>query len=355
MDIVEASLKTMGFQVTRLMFDGDGEDAVQNIFARLGTQGPHLCFLGHTDVVPAGREEEWSHPPFAAEIADGKLYGRGSADMKSGIAAFIAAVSRFVEGNRSFNGSISLLVTGNEEGNAVNGTVKVVSWMRENGQLPDVALVGEPSNPNEMGEAIKVGRRGSWNGVLTVRGVQGHSAYPEKADNPVPKLIAMLHELSQIKLDDGNEIFPPSHIVISSVDVGNPTFNVIPALATAKINIRYNNLWTRETLESHVRSVLDCSGFEYELQGSGFYSSFLAEGPEWRDMVISAVSEVSGKVPVPNTLGGASDACHIAPYCPVVEYGAVNASIHKVDEYVKLTDIEELTRTYLALLGKYFS
>lgn len=355
LDVVVGTLEPMGFQVTRLRFQQEGSEPVDNIFARLGTEGSHLCFLGHTDVVPTGREEEWTHPPFAAEIADGKLYGRGTADMKGGVAAFVAAVSRFVAQNGVFKGSISLLITGDEEGMSVNGTIKVVEWMQQNGQIPDVALVGEPSNPHKMGEVIKVGRRGTWNGRLKVRGVQGHSAYPEKADNPVPKLVAMLHMLAQHKLDDGNEFFPPSHLVLSSVDVGNKAFNVIPASAEAMINIRYNNLWTPETLEAHIRSLLDQTGYSYDLDCWSFYTSFLAKGSEWRDMVASAVRDVSGLDPEFTTGGGASDACHIAPFCPVVEYGVVNHSIHKVDEYVKLGDLEELTETYLLVLRKYFS
>jgi len=250
---------------------------------------------------------------------------------------FLADHPDFVEKD---SGSISLLITGDEEGLSVNGTVKVVDWLKRHDQLPDVALVGEPSNADHMGQRIQVGRRGSWNGKLRVQGVQGHSAYPEKADNPVPKMVEMLHKLAQHRLDEGNEFFPPSHLVLASVDVGNNAFNIIPARVEAMINIRYNNVWTRETLESHVRSLLDECGYAYELESWSYYQSFLVKDTEWRDLVAGVVQEASGHKPIFNTGGGASDACHIAPYCPVVEYGVTNATIHKVDEHVEVKDIE---------------
>jgi len=355
LDVVDHALHSLGFTVTRLRFFDEESDAVDNLFARLGIEGPHLCFLGHTDVVPVGTEGDWVHPPFAAQIEDGKLYGRGTADMKSGVAAFIAAVSRFVQQNKDFKGSISLLITGDEEGPSVNGTIKVIEWMQRHCQMPDVALVGEPSNPKEMGEVMRIGRRGSWNARLVVDGRQGHSAYPELADNPVPKLIALLHRLLQEKLDDGSEFFPPSHLVISSVDVGNPAPNIIPAHAEALINVRFNDKWTSKTLDAHLRRLLDEVGVVYHLKGWCNAESFIVKDEAWRNLVVEAVQETSGQTPVFNMGGGTSDARYIAPFCPVVEYGGVNETIHHVDEYVKLDDVEELTRTYQVVLRKYFS
>lgn len=361
--VMAEPLEAMGFKISWLPFVEEKTELVENFFARLGTKdrksgGKHLCYMGHTDVVPVGRMDDWTYPPFAAEIHDGKLYGRGASDMKSANAAFVVAAQRFQGDHPNFVkddiGSISLLITGDEEGLSVNGTIKVVDWLKRHDQLPDVALVGEPSNADHMGQRIQVGRRGSWNGKLRVQGVQGHSAYPEKADNPVPKMVEMLHKLAQHRLDEGNEFFPPSHLVLASVDVGNNAFNIIPARVEAMVNIRYNSLWTRETLESHVRSLLDECGYAYELESWSYYQSFLVKDTEWRDLVAGVVQEASGHKPIFNTAGGASDACHISPYCPVVEYGVTNATIHKVDEHVEVKDIEELTETYRLILEKFF-
>ena len=348
-------LSRMGFDIHRLRFEQEGYDPIDNIFARRGTTGRHLCYMGHTDVVPAGRESDWTHPPFAANIENGILYGRGVADMKGGNCAFVAAVSRFLNERPDFGESISLLITGDEEAKAVNGTVKVIDWMREQKHMPDVALVGEPSNTNHMGEMIRVGRRGSLNGKIMVRGIQGHSAYPERSDNPVPHLVRLLSRLIDEKLDHGTADFPPSHIVISSVDVGNPAPNVIPARAEALFNIRFNDTWNAAKLESHLRHILDAINPNYEMDVWCNAQSFVTVNHPWRDIVLAAVEKISGKKPRADTGGGTSDARFIAQDCPVVEYGLLNTTIHKIDEHAPVADIETLTATYTEILRSYFA
>lgn len=348
-------LEKMGFDIHRLRFEQEGYDPIDNVFARLGTSGRHLCYMGHTDVVPVGRESDWTHPPFAAEIENGILYGRGVADMKGGNCAFVAAVSRFLNERPEFSESISLLITGDEEAKSVNGTVKVLGWMREQKQMPDVALVGEPSNSNHMGEIIRVGRRGSLSGKIMVKGVQGHSAYPERSDNPIPHLVRLLSRLIDEKLDNGTADFQPSHIVISSVDVGNPASNIIPARAEALFNIRFSDTWNSTTLEAHLRTILDAVNPNYEMDVWSNAQSFVTVNHPWRDIVIDAVAKISGTKPRGDTGGGTSDARFIAGDCPVVEYGLLNKTIHKVDEHAAVTDIETLTATYTEILRTYFA
>jgi len=348
-------LAKMGFDIHRLRFEEEGYDPIDNIFARLGTSGRHLCYMGHTDVVPVGRESDWTHPPFAAEIENGILYGRGVADMKGGNCAFVAAVSRFLHERPDFKESISLLLTGDEEAKSVNGSVKVIDWMHTQNQMPDVALVGEPSNTKHMGEIIRVGRRGSLNGKIMVKGIQGHSAYPERSDNPIPHLVRLLSRLIDEKLDEGTADFPPSHIVISSVDVGNPAPNIIPARAEAMFNIRFNDSWTATTLEAHLRSILDAVNPNYEMTIWCNAQSFVTANHPWRDIVINAVQKISDTKPRADTGGGTSDARFIAQDCPVVEYGLLNATIHKVDEHASTADIETLTATYTEILRSYFA
>lgn len=348
-------LSKMGFDIHRLRFEEEGEDPIDNVFARLGTSGRHLCYMGHTDVVPVGRESDWTHPPFAADIENGILYGRGVADMKGGNCAFVAAVSRFLNERPEFAESISLLITGDEEAKAVNGTVKVLDWMRKEKQIPDVALVGEPSNTNHMGEIIRVGRRGSLSGTIMVKGIQGHSAYPERSDNPIPHLVRLLSRLIDEKLDNGTADFIPSHIVISSIDVGNPASNVIPARAEALFNIRFNDTWTAATLEAHLRKILDAVNPNYEMKVWSNAQSFVTVNHPWRDIVINAVAKISDTKPRGDTGGGTSDARFIAGDCPVVEYGLLNATIHKVDEHARVEDIETLTATYTEILRSYFA
>lgn len=359
LDVIANALIPLGFEIHRLRFD-EGGVPIDNIFARFGTESPHICYLGHTDVVPPGDEAAWKFPPFSATIEDGILYGRGTADMKGCNAAFVAAISRMLNEQRP-KGSISLLITGDEEGYAINGTVKVVQWLRENNQMPDVALVGEPSNASAMGQAMRVGRRGSLKGTITVKGIQGHSAYPERADNPCPRLIRLLNAFINIKLDDGTEFFPASHIVVSSIDVGNPASNVIPEKATALFNVRFNNLWTPEKLEAKFNEVLGATGEPYEMNLWCNALSFITDATaganekSWTNIIADAVEKVSGTRPKADTGGGTSDARFIAPYCPTVEYGVLNATIHKTDEHTTLADLEALTQTYHEILRTYLT
>ena len=354
LDMVANALIPLGFDIERLRFEEDGTAPIDNIFARFGSSGPHLCYLGHTDVVPPGDESLWKHPPFSAAIEDGIVYGRGTADMKGCNAAFIAAISRLFNEQRP-KGSISLLITGDEEAAAINGTVKVIEWMRHNKQMPDVAIVGEPSNASAMGQTLRVGRRGSLTGTITVTGIQGHSAYPERADNPVPRLIRLLSQLIDYKFDEGTEHFPATHLVASSVDVGNPAANVIPSKATALFNMRFNNLWTKETLEEKLRALLNDAGEPYEMSVWSNAASFITQPGEWTNLVRDAVTKVSGKTPKFDTGGGTSDARFIAPFCPTVEYGLLNATIHKTDEHTTVSDLHELTATYYEILRKYLT
>ncbi len=354
LDVMARPLSDMGFQIHRLRFEDKDTPAIDNVFARLGTGGRHFCYMGHTDVVPVGSVDDWTYPPFAAEIHNGKMYGRGVADMKGGNCAFVAAVSRFLSEYPDFNESISLLLTGDEESVAVNGSIKVIEWMKDKNQLPDVALVGEPGNPTQMGQVMRVGRRGSLNGRIQVRGIQGHSAYPERADNPVVHITNLVHRLVHEKLDDGTDDFPPSHIVISSVDVGNPAPNIIPARAEALFNMRFNDAWSAQTLERHIRQILDDIYPKYDLTVWSNAESFVTANHPFRDIVSKAIEKVSGQKPEANTGGGTSDARFIAKYCPVVEYGLVNATIHKVDEHADVRDIEVLTETYTEILRSYF-
>ena len=342
--IVAAHLETLGFTVHHLRF---GNTA--NIFARLGTNPPHICFAGHTDVVPPG--EGWTHPPFAATIHEGRLFGRGAADMKGAIAAFIAATVRHIAGGPP-HGSISLLITGDEEGEATDGTVRVLEWMAASSQIPDICIVGEPTNPAALGEIVKIGRRGSLNATITAHGTQGHVAYPQRAANPIHPLIAALAELTTHALDQGTADFEPSSLQVTSIDVGNPAGNVIPRRATARLNIRFNNRhtgaglakWLNETVARH------CPGATLAISISG--EAFLTGG-ELGDRLAGIVERVIGLRPKLDTGGGTSDARFIARYCAVAEFGLVGATMHKVDEHVTLADLHALTEVYAAVLGDF--
>ena len=350
LDVLANALTPLGFTCTRLPF-GEGVERVHNLFARAGTAKPHFCFAGHTDVVPTGSEAQWKHPPFAAAVEGGTLYGRGTADMKGAIAAFVAAVSRVGTGK----GSISLLITGDEEGPARNGTRKVLEWMRASGHVPDVALVGEPTSPAHVGEAIKVGRRGSMTGRLVVRGTQGHVAYPRQADNPIPRLVRMLAALKENALDEGSERFQPSNLEVTTVDVGNPATNVIPGEARATFNIRFNDLHTSASLEKWLRATLDRVTPKYELAIEVSGESFLTKSGAFTDLLRDAIAEKFGAPPEFSTSGGTSDARFIKDYCPVAEFGLVNRTIHKVDEHVPLADLAALTDAYAMILRRYFA
>jgi succinyl-diaminopimelate desuccinylase len=346
-------LSDAGFDCHHLPF-GEGGERVPNLFARIGSDGPHLCYAGHTDVVPPGREEAWRFGPFNPEVKDGVLYGRGASDMKGSVAGFAVAAAEFIKSG-AFNGSISLLITGDEEGPAVNGTVKVLEWMKEHGHVPDVCLVGEPTNPSALGQEVKIGRRGSLNGYLTVNGTQGHVAYPHLAQNPLPELIEMLGVLSVHVFDEGTEFFPPTNLEITTIDVGNPATNVIPAQGRAEFNIRFNDTWTRQSLQDKILELLQSSGRLYEIEFEGNAESFITQPGAWSKIVQNAVCDVTGKVPECTTGGGTSDARFIVDYCPVIECGAINASIHQIDENAAVEDLEKLTKIYGRILERYFS
>jgi succinyl-diaminopimelate desuccinylase len=351
-DVIAAVLTSVGFRCDRLRFDEPGTAPVDNLYARLGHGQPHLMFAGHTDVVPSGDRDAWRVDPFAGEILDGVLYGRGAVDMKGAIACFIAASARFLDGCRAA-GSISLLITGDEEGPAINGTRKVLAWLKERGEPPDACLVGEPTNPTRLGEMVKIGRRGSLTGMLEVAGVQGHAAYPERADNPIPRLLAMLQALSSDPLDDGTEHFEPSQLVITSIDVGNPASNVIPARARAIFNVRFNDWHTARSLECRLRARLEAVGGDFRLETSSNAEAFLTAPGAFTDLLEALIERELAIVPELSTTGGTSDARFIKDICPVVEFGLVGATIHQVDERVPLTDLEALTGVYQTLIESY--
>ena len=338
-DLVAATLEGLGFTVWRLPFG-----TTPNLFARRGSEGPHLCFAGHTDVVPPG--EGWASGPFDAEIHDGRLIGRGAVDMKGAIAAFIAAIPD--EGR-----SISLLITGDEEGPAVDGTVRVLDWMAANGHIPDFCLVGEPTNPEHLGDVIKIGRRGSLNAVVTVHGTQGHVAYPHKADNPLHRLVRAVDALTAAPLDAGSAWFEPSSLQLTSIDVGNAATNVIPATATARLNIRFNDLHTGARLEAWLRATVARHAERFELQVSVSGESFLtAPGPRVAALQ-AAIAQATGRTPRLDTGGGTSDARFIARFCPVAEFGLVGATMHQVDERVPVAELHALTDAYRAVIASF--
>ena len=344
-DVLAEALSRLGFGVSRLRFG-----AIENLFARIGEASPHFCFAGHTDVVPPGAEG-WSVDPFGGELRDGVLYGRGACDMKGAIAAFVAAAADHLAGGG--RGSISLLVTGDEEGEAVDGTARVLEWMREQGHLPDFCLVGEPTNPSRVGEVVKIGRRGSLNARITVHGVQGHSAYPQLADNPVHRLVRVLAALIAEELDAGAEWFEPSSLQITSIDVGNPASNVIPGAATARLNIRFNDRHTGASLGEWLRSVVApyAERFQLDVKISG--EAFLTKPGEDTRKLCRAIREETGIEPRLDTGGGTSDARFIARYCPVAEFGLVGATMHQVDERVPVEQLRALARIYRRVLGAF--
>ncbi len=365
--LLEKVLGEAGFTCERLVFEEAGTPAVDNLFARFGSGTPHLCFAGHTDVVPPGDEALWRHPPFAPTIADGRLHGRGAVDMKGAIACFVAAALAYLEakGNKGkqsaagFAGSISLLITGDEEGPAINGTRKVLAWMAAHGHVPDDCIVGEPTNPSALGEEIKIGRRGSLSGTLTIKGVQGHVAYPEAARNPIPGLMRALAALDAEPLDAGSEHFAPSNLEITSIDVGNRAENVIPAEATARFNVRFNDHHDADGLAALLRirvaAALEGSGLGHALTFGPASPAFLTEPGPLAAHMRRAIEQVTGRTPRLTTSGGTSDARFIKDYCPVIEFGLVNATIHQVDENTALDDLEKLTAIYRRFLEHYFA
>jgi succinyl-diaminopimelate desuccinylase len=358
--LLQGVLEAAGFVCHRITFSEPGTPDVDNLYARFGTSSPNLCFAGHTDVVPPGDLSLWSSDPFSAEIRGGDLFGRGAVDMKGAVACFVAAASRLLAQNGpAFGGSISLLITGDEEGPSINGTAKVLDWLAARGEKLDACLVGEPSNPDQLGDEIKVGRRGSVTGELTVFGKQGHAAYPQRADNPVPKLAHFIARLSSTPIDEGTAHFERSNCQVTVISVPNTAANVIPASAKATFNIRYNDLWRRSTIEDWVH--LQCeaaalaTGASYGVEFAGTGDVFLTKPGTLVDTLTAAVADITGRRPVLTTGGGTSDARFIKDFCPVVEFGLVNRTIHQVDEHVAVADLEALTRIYQRFMSRFYS
>ena len=348
-------LSEMGFKCDILNFKEDGTDDVLNLWARIGNEeGPALCFAGHTDVVPEGDETRWSTDPFAANEIDGKIIGRGATDMKGAIASFVSATKKFLDERENFAGSISFIITGDEEGIAINGTKKLLNWMQENSISFDDCIVGEPTNPKRLGEMIKIGRRGSVNGVLTVDGQQGHVAYPHLAKNPIPMLLNILNNLTSDQLDQGNEHFQPSNLEITSVDVGNKATNVIPQSASARFNIRYNDNFNSETIEDEINRRLENfkNNFSLKLEHSG--DSFLTKPGKLVNDLSEIIFNKTGINPDLSTSGGTSDARFIKSYGNVVEFGLISETMHQIDESVAVKDINDLSEIYYEVLTKYF-
>lgn len=359
LDYLQNLLEGVGFSCERLVFSDEDTPDVDNLFARIGDGGPHICFAGHTDVVPPGNLDDWTHPPFAADVKDGWLFGRGAADMKGDIACFVsAALSRLEQSEESLPGSISFLITGDEEGPAINGTRKVLEWMAQNGHTPDHCIVGEPSCSVKVGDTVRIGRRGSLSGHLTVSGVQGHTAYPEKANNPVPGMLAVLNAFLEEPLDDGTPHFAPSDMQIATIDTGNSATNVIPARLKASFNIRFNANHTADSLVQILRNkallALEGTGLEHQIEFLPASDCFVTEPGPLVDLMVAAVKKQTGLTPELSTGGGTSDARFVKDYCPVIEFGLVNETIHQVDERVETGDLDTLTGIYDAFLQRYF-
>lgn len=350
--LLEAWLSALGFTVTREVFTGDGGVPTENLYARLGTAAPNVCFAGHVDVVPPGDEAAWDVPPFAPVVRDGILYGRGAEDMKGAIAAMVAAVARYLAANPQPAGSLSFLITADEEGSAINGTKKMLHLLEERGEKLDFCLVGEPTNPTYIGEMAKVGRRGSLVCKLRVRGKQGHVAYPHLAENPITRMVAMLHRLKSAKLDNGTDFFDHSNLEVTTVDVSNPSHNSIPAEAYAEFNIRFNDVWTGESIQHWVRDQCEAVGGMFELTTRVSGEAFLTPPGSLSAALVAAVEQVTGHTPQLSTTGGTSDARFIKDYCPVIEFGTTGFTPHQVNECVAVEALEQLSAVYEAFLGK---
>jgi succinyl-diaminopimelate desuccinylase len=351
LDVLEAALKPLGFACRRLPFA-----EVDNLYARLGSEAPNFCFAGHTDVVPPGDASLWSRDPFAAEIKDGVLYGRGASDMKSAIAAFVHAAAHFGQPRK---GSISLLITGDEEGPAINGTAKVLDWLKQKGETLDHCIVGEPTATTRAGDTLKIGRRGSLTTRLTVRGTQGHVGYPKQALNPIPAMAALIALLSSHVLDEGTEHFEPSSLSFTTVDVGNPAGNVIPAEARAQFNIRFNDAQTPDGLKAWIQGEADAvaarTGCAIDLRFELGANVFITKPGDFVSLVADAVAHTLDTPPAISTTGGTSDARFIRHHCPVVELGLPGGTMHKADECVAVAEIRQLSDVYLAILQRYFA
>jgi len=353
LDLLEKILAQNGFICHRLKFSDTDTPDVDNLYARWGKGAPHICFAGHTDVVPVGDEKGWSFAPFGGEIRHGEICGRGTADMKGAIAAFVVAALSAI--SQQPQGSISFLITGDEEGPAINGTKKVLEWMEQHGEIPDFCLVGEPTSREALGDMMKIGRRGTLSGWLTVNGVQGHVAYPHLADNPVPKLLKLLTALDSLVLDHGTAHFDPSNLEIVNIDIGNSATNVIPAEARAVFNVRFNDTYTGAALEQKIRATLDSCASPYALSIRVGGESFYTSPGKWSDLVSKSVEKATGKTPEASTTGGTSDARFIRRLCPVIEFGLVGKTIHKTDERVALDDLARLVKAYQEILKSFFA
>ena len=359
MKFLEKKLKTLGFKTKILEFRDKNSKPVKNLYAKLGKQGPNFCYAGHLDVVPAGNLKEWTVNPFKPSVKKGHLIGRGANDMKSSIAAFVSAVSNFVANKRKFNGSISLLITGDEEGVAINGTKKVVDYLRKKKEKIDFCLVGEPTNPNKLGEMIKIGRRGSMNGRLSIIGVQGHVAYPQRANNPSTALVQILNELKKIKFDNGTKDFQPTNLEITKINIDNSADNVIPGLANAKFNIRFNNKHTSSSIKKKIdriiKKISNKNKSKYKIDYSVSGEAFLTKPNNTTFMIRDIIKKITKIKPQLSTTGGTSDARFITSHCPVVEFGLVGSTLHKVDEHVAIEHIDQLKSIYKSVLFNYFS
>lgn len=358
--VLEKLLGDAGFEVHRVTFSEPGAADIDNLYARIGTGAPHITFAGHTDVVPPGDDAAWTHGAFAGDVKDGMLYGRGAVDMKGGIACSVAATLEYLAANGGKpKGSISFLITGDEEDVAVNGTVKLLKWAAARGEKFDHCVLGEPSNVNEMGDCIKTGRRGSLTGLLTVTGIQGHVAYPHRAANPVPDIATLITALSGDPLDQGTDHFQPSNLEFTTVDVGNPASNVIPAQARARFNIRYNDCHTQDSLRALIEDrMTKASGNRIKANIVWEPSNadvFLTKPGPFTDLVVASIEEVTGRRPELNTGGGTSDARFITHYCPVLEFGLVGQTMHQIDERTPVSDLEKLTKIYRGVLDRYFA
>lgn len=354
LDLLEETLAGLGFTCTRLPFSEDGTPTIDNLYARIGNKAPHLCFAGHTDVVPVGDAADWAGEPFSAEIRDGQVYGRGTSDMKGAVAAFVAAAARVIS-KGDLGGSLSMLITGDEEGPAINGTRKMLDWLVAEGEVPDHCIVGEPTNATRMGEMIKIGRRGSMNGLITVTGLQGHVAYPDRNENPVPGLVRIVAGLKTGPLDEGNEHFQPSNFEVTAIDVGEPAHNVVPGRARALFNVRFSTLHTSDDLKEMIRTQCDAAGVEHALEFHVKGEPFLCEPGLLVEAISGAIEKVLGGRPELGTTGGTSDARYIAPLCPVAEFGLVGATMHAVDEQAGVGDIEALADIYELVIADLLS
>jgi succinyl-diaminopimelate desuccinylase len=358
MKFLEKKLKTLGFKTKILKFKEKNSKPVKNLYARLGNKGPNFCYAGHLDVVPAGNLKDWTVNPFKPSIKKGYLIGRGANDMKSSIAAFVSAVSNFVANKRKFNGSISLLITGDEEGVAINGTKKVVDYLRKKKEKIDFCLVGEPTNPNKLGEMIKIGRRGSMTGRLSIIGVQGHVAYPQRANNPSTALVQILKELKEIKFDNGTKDFQPTNLEVTKINIDNSADNVIPGLANAKFNIRFNNKHTsssiKKKIDTIIKKISNKNKSKYKIDYSVSGEAFLTKPNNTTFMIRDIIKKITKIKPQLSTTGGTSDARFIRKIAPCLEFGLVGKTMHKVDEAVSLSDLKKLTLIYSNILQNYF-